>query len=169
MYYFFWLHVRRELARLRQEFKAQWKYYVRQTFAASVIVFIVLLLLEMQHAVIIASIGASVFIVFAMPKNITAHPRRIIGGYLCGFFTGALFALIPQPFELISFILYSAAVGISIFLMVALDVEHPPASGITLGTVISGVSTQIAIAVIISSSVLSLAQHFGRRFLKDLT
>ena len=169
MYYLFWLHIRRELARLRQEFKNLWKYYVRQTCMAGIIVFLVLLMLDMQHAVIIASIGASVFIVFAMPKNITAHPRRIIGGYLCGFITGALFALIPQPFELISFIVYSAAVGVSIFLMVMLDVEHPPASGIALGTVISGASSQIAIAVIVSSTILSLAQHFGRRFLKDLT
>ena len=39
-----------------------------------------------EHAVVIASIGATAFIVFTMPRNITAKPRRVIGGHLAGLF-----------------------------------------------------------------------------------
>ena len=78
-------------------------------------------------------------------------------------------ALIPQPSALSSIIVYSLAVGISIFLMVALDAEHPPAGGTALGVAITGFSPNMVIAVLTSSIVLSLAHRFSKRFLKDLT
>jgi CBS-domain-containing membrane protein len=69
-----------------------WKNYFYQSFLATVVVFIVLLLLNMEHAVVIASIGATAFIVFTMPRNITTAPRRVIGGHLIGLFSGSLCA-----------------------------------------------------------------------------
>jgi CBS-domain-containing membrane protein len=74
------------LYRIRREFKRLWKNYLYQSFLATIVVFIVLLLLNMEHAVVIASIGATAFIVFTMPRNITAAPRRVIGGHLIGLF-----------------------------------------------------------------------------------
>jgi len=155
--------------RIRREFRRLWKNYLYQSLLATVVVFIVLLLLTAEHAVVIASIGATAFIVFTMPRNITAEPRRVIGGHLIGLFSGSLCALIPQPSIFPSIIAYSLAVGISIFLMVALDAEHPPAGGTALGIAITGFSPNVAIAVLTSSVVLSLAHHFFKSFLKDLT
>ncbi len=165
---YFWMNIKRELARISLEFKRFWKSYIFQTLLSSVVVFLVLLLLNMEDAVIIASIGATVFIVFAMPQYITAQPRRIIGGYIIGLVTGALFALIPHPTTLSAFTVYSAAVGSSIFLMIVFDAEHPPASGIALGTAITGVSPRIAIAVVTSCLVLSAIHVLTRRYLRDL-
>jgi len=123
----------------------------------------------MEHAVVIASIGATAFIVFTMPRNITAAPRRVIGGHLIGLFSGSLCALIPHSSILPSIVVYSLAVGISILLMVALDVEYPPAGGTALGVAITGFSPNVMIAVLTSSIVLSLAHRFCKKFLKDLT
>jgi len=169
MHLSFWASPQRRLYRIRREFRRLWKNYLYQSFLATVVVFVVLFLLNMEHTVIIASIGATAFIVFTMPRNITAAPRRVIGGHLIGLFSGSLCALIPHSLVISSILVYSLAVGISIFLMVALDAEHPPASGTALGIAITGFSPNAAIAVLTSSIVLSLAHRFSKRFLKDLT
>jgi CBS-domain-containing membrane protein len=134
-----------------------------------VVVFIVLLLLNLEHAVVIASIGATAFIVFTMPRNITAVPRRVIGGHLIGLFAGSLCTFIPQPSILASIMVYSLAIGIAIFLMVALDAEHPPAGGTALGVAITGFSPSVLLAVLTSSIMLALAHRFCKRFLRELT
>jgi CBS-domain-containing membrane protein len=151
-----------------EEFRLFWKNYIFQSLLAALTTSIILLLLSMEHAVIIASIGASAFIVFAMPTNITARPRNVIGGHLIGLLCGSVCALIPQPSSLHSAIVYSLAVGLSFFLMVIANAEHPPASGTALGVAITGFSLDAMAAVITSTVILSLAHHFLRPFLRDL-
>ncbi len=155
--------------RVRAEFKRLWKNYLYQSFFATLVLFTVRLLLSFEHAVVIASIGSTAFIVFTMPRSITALPERVIGGHLVGLAAGSLCALIPQPSMIISVFVYSLAVGISILLMVALDVEHPLASGTALGVAMTGFSPGIMVAVVTSSLILAVAHRFSRRFLKDLT
>jgi hypothetical protein len=60
------------------------------------------------------------------------------------------------------------AVGLSTVLMVALDFEHPPASGTALGIAITGFSPQLMLTVLTGSIVLSMAHVFLRKYLKDL-
>ncbi len=162
-------YVKRRWMRIRGAFPALWKNYLYQSLLAAIVVFIILLILTIENVVVIASIGATAFIIFTMPRNITARPRRVIGGHLVGLFSGSLCAFIPHSSTLAAISVYALAVGISICLMVALDFEHPPASGTALGVAITGFSPGVAIAVITSSIVLSLAHHFSRKFLKDLT
>jgi len=152
-----------------EEFKLFWKRYLLQSFFATLTIFVVLLFLSLQHAVIIASIGATAFIIFAMPKNITAKPRNLIGGHLVGLISGSLCALIPHPLFFYSVLVYSLAVGISIFVMVVIDTEHPPASGTALGVAITGFSLNAVIAVITSVIILSLVHRFFGAHLKCLT
>ena len=64
---------------------------------------------------------------------------------------------------------YSLAVGLSMFLMVATDTEHPPASGTALGVTLTGFSPSVAIAILTGTIMLSLAHVFLKRFIKDLT
>jgi len=169
MYSDFLAYLYRRWSKIRTEFKALWKNYLYQSLLATVVVFIVLFALSIEHAVVIASIGASAFIVFTMPGNITAKPRRVIGGHLVGLLSGSLCALIPHHSLFPSVAIYAIAVGISICLMVAIDVEHPPASGTALGVAITGFSYEILLAVITSTIVLSLAHRFCKKFLRDLT
>ena len=169
MHFSFLDSARRRLRRIRRGFGRLWLNYIYQSLMATVVIFIILLLLNMEHAVVIASIGATAFIVFTMPRNITATPRRVIGGHIVGFISGSAFAFIPHPTALTAIIVYSLAVGTTIFLMVALDVEHPPAGGTALGVAITCFSVSVMVAVLTSSIVLSLAHRFFKRYLKDLT
>lgn len=140
-----------------------------QSMLATLSVFIVLYFLSRQEAVIIASIGATAFIVFAMPDNITAQSRNVIGGHIVGLFCGFLFSLIPHSALLFSILIYSLAVGTSLFIMVVTDTEHPPAAGTALGVVMTGISLQVLIVVVISIVILSAIHRLFKPYLKDLT
>ncbi len=151
-----------------KDFKRFWENYTLQSFLAAFAVLIIFLLLNVDQAVIVASIGATAFIVFAMPRSITAKPRNIIGGHLIGVFCGSLFALIPHSSMWSSVLIYSIAVGFSMFLMVVLDAEHPPASGTALGVAIKGFSLNVVTAVMVSAGILSLIHYFFKPYLRDL-
>jgi len=161
--------VRKRLYRIRRGFRRLWLNYLYQSLLATVVIFVILLLLNLEHVVVIASIGATAFIVFTMPRNVTAAPRRVIGGHIIGFICGSAFAFIPHSTTLTAILIYSLAVGTTIFLMVALGAEHPPAGGTALGVAITGFSISVMVAVLTSSIVLSLAHRFCKKFLKDLT
>jgi CBS-domain-containing membrane protein len=160
--------ISRRWSRIVARLPELWKNYLYQSFLATVVVFLVLLMLTVENVVVIASIGATAFIVFTMPKNITARPRRIIGGHFTGLFTGSLCYLIPHSSTLVTAIILSLAVGVSICLMVALDFEHPPASGTALGVALTGFSVDIFIAILTSVIILSIAHHFAKRYIRNL-
>jgi CBS-domain-containing membrane protein len=134
--------MKRSVRKMIDKFRLHWKNYVFQSLFATVAVFVVLYFLTLQNAVIIASIGATAFIVFAMPKALTANARNFIGGHV---------------------------VGLSIFTMVVTDTEHPPASGTALGVAITGVHPNVLITVVLSIVLLSLIHHFFKPYLRDLT
>ena len=153
-----------------REFKAFWKHYIFQSAFAAFSLFIALILLNIEkRPIMIASIGATAFIVFAMPNNIAAQPRNIIGGYLVGIIVGSLCALTLPDTYLSSIVMYSLAVGISIFIMVVIDTEHPPASGVALSFAINGFSPKAAVTITASVIILSLIHHSFKKYLRDLT
>ena len=149
-------------------FKQSWKQYLFQSFLATIVIFGVFLALRLERLLITVSIGATAFIIFAMPKNITASPKNVIGGHMVGFIAGFLFALIPHKSFLFSAFIYSLAVGFSIFMMVTLNVEHPPASATALGVAMKGFSWKIAIFFFISVTILLIVQFYFKRFLQCL-
>ncbi len=146
------------------KFKKLWPYYIFQSLLAMVVVFVIVLVFE-DSFVIISSMGATAFICFALPKNVSAQTRHVIGGHLVGLCCGAIFMLtgLPDCVEI------PMAVGLAIFFMVALDVEHPPAAGTALAVAINHVVTlQIAIAIMVGALVISQCRYMMRGFLKDL-
>ena len=54
-----------------EKFKKLWKYYLFQSFLAGLAIFIVVLTLGRDRVVVIASMGATAFICFAMPGQET--------------------------------------------------------------------------------------------------
>jgi CBS-domain-containing membrane protein len=151
-----------------EEFRLYWKHYVFQSLFAALTISVVLLFLNLQNAIIIASIGSTAFIIFAMPNSVTAKPRNVIGGQLVGFFSGALCSLIPHSLFWQEITVYTLAVGLSIFIMVIIDTEHAPASGTALGVAITGFSLSALIGLLSSVIVLSLVHHFFKPCLRDL-
>jgi CBS-domain-containing membrane protein len=152
-----------------EEVRRHWRSYVFQSLLATVAIFVVLLVLSLQQAVVVASIGASAFIVFAMPKSVTAQPRNVIGGHLVGMMSGALFSSLTHPLALKSMIMFPLAVGLSVFVMVVTDTEHPPASGTALGVAMTGLSVGVAVAIATSAVILSLIHRLLGPRLRDLT
>jgi len=156
------------------EFREHWKNYVFQSLFATLVIFFILLSLSFQeNAVIVASLGATTFIVFAMPKQVTAKPQNIIGGYTVGFLCGLGCSLIPIEGVMSESVghslLYAVAVGLSIFIMVVIDTEHPPASGVALGVAINGFSLNVIVSIIASVAALIVTHHFFKKYLRDLT
>ncbi len=77
--------------------------------------------LSLQHAVIVASLGATAFIVFAMPASITALRKKRHRRAHSRFILRILFSLIPHTVLVSSVLVYSLAVGVAIFTMVITD------------------------------------------------
>jgi CBS-domain-containing membrane protein len=103
-----------------------------------------------------------------MPKAVTAKPRGIIGGYLIGLAVGALSWVIPHETLFPTIAVYSGVVGLTMFLMVVTDTEHPPACGIAVGVAISGWSGTVALTIVVSAIILATAHVVLARYLKDL-
>ena len=160
--------MKKSLVKIDREFRQHWKNYLLQSILATFSIFIVLYFLSLKHVVIIASIGATTFIIFAMPNSITAQPRNVIGGQLVGLFFGFLFFLFP-PFPQCLIVAYALAVGASIFTMVVIDAEHPPAAGTALGVAITGITLKVFVAIIVSIILLSLIHVFFKSYIRDLT
>ena len=161
-------NVKHSVSRMHSEFKQLWTNYLFQSILCTLCVLAVLWVLGEGQYVIIAAVGASSFIVFAMPKSVTAQPKSIIGGYLIGLGIGSLSWLIPQPSFAYQIIVYAAVVGLTMFAMVTTDTEHPPACGTALGVAISGWSLSVTLTILVSAIILATAHVLLARFLKDL-
>ncbi len=147
------------------KFKRLWKYYLLQSSLAGIALFIFVLVLDKDRMVAISAMGATAFTVFAMPTAVSAQTRNVIGGHLVGLASGTIFYFTPLPY----FIEYPLAVGIAIFAMVGLDVEHPPAAGTALAVVINEVyPLDVFVAVMAGAVILSQCRYYLRHHLKDL-
>ena len=146
------------------KFKKFWLYYIIQSLLASISLLIIVLVLGRDKMVVVSTMGATAFIVFAMPTAVSAQTRNVIGGHLVGLAVGSIFYYTSIPY----YIEYPLVVGIAVFLMVALDVEHPPAAGTALAVVINEVSMNVFVTIMISALVLSQCRYYLRNQLKDL-
>ena len=151
-------------ATIKSKFKKLWKYYILQSLLAAAALFILTLIFGKDKMVVISAMAATAFIVFAMPTGVSARTKNVVGGHLVGLASGAIFYFTVLPY----FLEYPLAVGIAIFFMVALDVEHPPAAGTALAVVINEVSRDTFITIMISAVVLSQMRYYLRHHLKDL-
>ncbi len=155
--------------------------YVFQCVLAMLILLFVLFFLDtLMETVLIASLGATAFIVFAMPKSYTSSPRRLIGGYCIGISIGIIcyylgnllvdFSILHLITNHSSPIFFAAvAVGLSIFLMTITNTEHAPAAGIALGLVINQWTFSSVLFIIVVMILMAVIQHLLQPFLINLT
>ncbi len=154
-------------------------HYVIQSLLAVLAVAIILYFVEaLAHAAIVAALGASTFIVFAMPRTIAAEPRRLIGGHITGLVCGIIcyYVFFSSPLagtfesnELIHWIPAALAVGLSIFLMTVFNFEHPPAAGTALGIVTHEWTYETIIFIVAFSVSLAIVKWLLRKYLKNLS
>ena len=107
--------------------------YIFQCILATLTILAVLFFLDvLTETAIIASLGASAFIVFAIPKSYSSDPRRLIGGYIVGITVGMSCYFISNFFPNVnifthfetSLIIFGAiSVGIAIFIMAVTNTD----------------------------------------------
>ena len=157
--------------------KAPKKYIIQSSIAVAAVALILVFVETLTHAAIVAALGASSFIIFAMPHSVTAQPRRLIGGHVVGLACGTLchYALFTGPlgalagnWQYMPWIAAALAVGLSIFIMPITNTEHPPAASTALGVAIYTWSYQVVFFVLSFAIVLALIRRVLRGYLKDL-
>ena len=154
------------------------KSFIIQSLLAVLILAVILYFVEtLTHAAIVAALGSSAFVVFAMPQSVAAQPRRLIGGHIVGILSGTLcyFVFLVGPlgeiitgWEFTTLFIYALAVGFSIFLMAITNTEHPPAAGTALGIAAHTWSYQVVLFILLSVIILALIRAIMKSRLKDL-
>ena len=152
--------------------------YVFQCILATFTILLILLFLDvLTEAAIIASLGATAFIVFTMPYAYSSHPRPLIGGYIVGIAVGLFFNYIATSFfynslyvsnTVLVAIFGAISVGIAIFVMVATDTEHAPAAGIALGLILNEWDYMTIIFTITAVILMAAMQRLLKPILIDL-
>lgn len=152
------------------------KSYVFQSLLTFICVGLALMLHNLFGGFIVASLGASSFIVFITPHTNSSRPRNVIGGYICGAFAGILFSLLHEHVLGLDYngldyalvIVCAAASAVTTFLMVTTGLVHPPAAALAIGLAAENHGLKAALAAIISVLILCAARRLLRKYLKNL-
>ena len=100
-----------------------------------------------------ASFGSSMVLLYGFPESPFAQPKNIFFGHLLTAFVGVIFVNFIQ---LPIFIIIPVAVGFGIFLMIILDVVHPPAGGNPIMVIIGSASFDYLFSPIITGTIIIL-------------
>lgn len=140
--------------------------YIFQCSLATVSLIVILLVEDaVFRAAIVVAVASTAFTVFVVPNSIAASPRRVIGGHAVAVIVGTALAFalqIPtlesasEEFRIIRDVVAALSVGISIFIMVVTNTEHPPAAGTALGLLIPGWTLSAVTFILLSALILSI-------------
>lgn len=152
------------------------KRYGLQCGLAGVGVLILLLVLDaVTQTVLIASLGASAFIAFAVPRSLHSGPRHLIGGYVVGIISGVAMSSVYSLFTLhgawdhaVMIIFGALAISFAMFAMVVTRTEHPPAAALALGLVLNEWDLATLLVVLVGVIGLSIIKQIVTPMLVDL-
>ena len=114
---------------------------------------------------IAGSFGSSMVLLFGFPESPFAQPKNVFFGHLVTALVGVVFvAIVPLPM----FVNIALAVGVGIFLMILLNIVHPPAGGNPIMVIIGSVSYDYLLSPIIFGCIIiiSLAILINKFLLK---
>ena len=152
------------------------KRYAMQCGLAGIVVFVLLLVLDaVTQTVLIAALGASAFIAFAVPRSPHSGPRHMIGGYIVGIFAGSLMSALKALIDVsvvsdhaVMIICGAIAISLAMFTMVVTRTEHPPAAALALGLVLNEWSLLTLFVVLVGVIGLSVVKQIVLPALLDL-
>jgi len=133
---------------------------------AGIAVLILLLVLDaVTQTVLIAALGSSAFIAFAIPRSSRSGPRNLVGGYVVGMIAGCLMSLLdamlsfstPLVAHAVLVIFGALAISLAMLMMVVTRTEHPPAATLALGLVLNEwdvVTLGVVLAGIVALSMI---------------
>lgn len=141
-----------------KKFSTHKKQYIFQCVLATFVVLLLLLAINViSNELVIASIASTTFTIFASPHHKLSRFRYVFGGYIVGIGVGlfcSLFilnklTLIGWFFNIHHELVGALSVGASLFLMVVLDLEHPPAASMALALVITNWSIESLVVTLL--------------------
>jgi len=149
---------------------------VLQCGLAGAVVLVLLLVLDaVTQTVLIAALGASAFIAFAVPRSLHSSPRHLVGGYIVGILTGSLMdwlntliALSGAAEHAVMVIFGALAISVAMLAMVITRTEHPPAAALALGIVLNEWNLLTLGVVLTGIVVLSIVKRLVLPMLLDL-
>ncbi len=153
------------------------KEYLFQTLLVVMVITVIMMLVDApSNSALVASIGSTAFIVFAMPHRNVSKERYIIWGYLLSFVVGvggrlivlALTSTTPLSSTALICLGSGFAVGLSTLSMVITNSEHPPAAGFALGIVLNGLQEGALLVVVGCLALVIVSRRMLRRILVDL-
>ena len=102
-----------------------------------------------------ASFGSSVVVVFGYPDNEFSQPKNVLLGHLLCALIGIIFVTLFKITQdrTIFFLAIGLAVGLSVMLMMALKITHPPAGGNTIVVMLTQDSFQFLIFPIMVGAI----------------
>lgn len=154
----------------------RWHYIVQSLLATGTVLGVLIALDGTRQTAIIASIGASAFIVFATPNSMSSSVRSILGGYLVGCVAGICCSLLAglighkgvEDWSSVLIAMGAVSVGLSIFLMVVTDTEHPPAAGLALALVLNRWDLLTLLVIALAILFLTAVKIFFGKKIRDL-
>ena len=151
--------------------------YLAQCSLAGLVVLILLLVLDaVTQTVLIAALGASAFIAFAVPRSLHSGPRSMIGGYVVGIGAGVLLSVIehalrggdPSYAHMLMVLFGACSISLAMFVMVVTRTEHPPAAALALGLVLNEWDLLTLVVVLSGVITLSILKRLVLPYLMDL-
>ena len=102
-----------------------------------------------------ASFGSSVVVVFGYPENEFAQPKNVLLSHLLCALVGIIFVTLFNITQdrSIFYLAIGLAVGISVMLMMAFNITHPPAGGNTIVVMLTQNSFQFLIFPIMVGAI----------------
>ena len=117
---------------------------------------------------IAASFGSSVVVVFGYPDNEFAQPKNVMLSHLLCAFVGIIFVTLFKISQdrTIFFLAIGLAVGLSVMLMMALKITHPPAGGNTIVVMLTQDSFQFLIfPIMVGAATIVIGGIIYNRFI----
>ena len=144
--------------------------YILQSLMAMAVLFVLSMTIDVfLQTTVLASMGATLFLVFTMPHTKRSNARYLIGGYAVGFAVGQLCSMFFYSDLLyMESLIISLAVGLAILIMVITDTEHPPAAGVAMGTALNGTDLETVIVVFACLVFIITVKRLLRKYLIDL-
>lgn len=148
-------------------------YFIQCSIAAAVVAALLTFLNLIEHTGLVAALGATTFMIFTMPHRVSCRARFVVAGYVIGIAVGIACS---QAYDFLPTwhthaglaVTGGIAVGLSSFLMVATNSEHPPAAGVALGLVLQPWDYPTLFFVMGCVIALSVVKTLLRRFMIDL-
>ncbi len=131
----------------------------------------------LTRTAVVAALGASTFLAFAVPHGVTSQPKKMLAGYaigiICGIalsllLTGLPLAGLSVDYDFVPLTGGAVAVGLSIFLMTVTGNEHPPAAGVALSFAVSGWAWETIEFILLFAIILSIVKKLLARYMVNL-